>query len=176
MRRNKSKADCNNKENEVKKQLAVLAAVSVPIIGLAGTALAHDNGGVITDNFAEKFASKFNLNKEEVNTFLNEEHKTRHAERDAKIAEALKSAGLSDEQAAALKDKKTELREAHQTWHEQNPDATIEERQAQRDSERATLETWAKEQGIDLEKVRSTLVELGIGKGHGMGGRGMMKF
>lgn len=157
----------------MKKKLLLASALAVSSFGVAGTALAtSDTGSNMRDGFATKFAERFNLNKDEVSSFMKENRDARQAEMETKVTETLKTAGFSDEQITALQNKKAEQRTEHQKWHEANPDATQEERQAHREAEKTEFEAWAKEQGIDLTKVRDSLKESGIGKGMHRGPHG----
>ena len=157
----------------MKRKLLLASAMAVSSVGIAGTAFAAtETGTTVRDEFATKLADKFNLNKNEVSTFLKEEHDARHAEMQAKVTSALKNAGFSDEQITALQNKKQEQRDVMETWRTANPDATKEERQTQRETEKTEFEAWAKEQNIDLEKVRTTLKDSGIGGHRGGGMRG----
>jgi beta-N-acetylglucosaminidase len=161
----------------VKKKLIIASAIAVSGMGMAGSALAAtstDTSG--RDDFASKFATRFNLNKDDVTKFMDENRAARDAERETKVAEALKAAGFTDSQITALKAKKAEQRTAHDAWETANPNATQAERKAQREADKVAFEVWAKDQGIDLTKVRTMLKDSGIGRGHrGMGGPGMMR-
>jgi hypothetical protein len=157
----------------MKKKLLMASALAVSSLGVAGSAMAAtETGDTFRDEMASKFAERFNLNKEDVANFMEEQHEARHAEMEAKVTEALKTAGFSDEQITSLQEKKAEQRSEHKAWREANPDATQEEREAHRTAEREEFETWATEQGIDLEKVRTTLQESGIGRGMHRGPKG----
>jgi hypothetical protein len=156
----------------MKSKLLIASALVVSGLGVAGTAAAApESGNMMRETFSSKFAERFNLNKDEVQGYMREQHEARHAEVTAKATEALKGAGFSDEQITALQSKKEEQRIAHQKWHDENPDATKEQRKAHRDSARAELKTWASEQGIDLEKVRDTLKGSGVERGMHRGPR-----
>ena len=156
----------------MKKKLLIATAVALPTIGLAGSAMAmNDNGNGMKDQVAEKLATRFNLNKDEVTSFMKEQREAHHTEMEAKVTESLKAAGFTDEQISALQTKKQEQRAEHETWRDANPDATQEERKAHHESEKTEFEAWAKDQGIDLTKVRDTLKESGIGRGMHRGPR-----
>jgi regulator of protease activity HflC (stomatin/prohibitin superfamily) len=154
----------------MKKQLLVASIITAPTIALAGTALAGQNGhsfGSQSDQYAEKLATRFNLNKEDVSTFMTEQRQERRAQIESKAAEALKAAGFSESQIAELQAKKTEQQDAMKAWREANPNATREEMKAQRDKQKTEFETWAKDKGIDLSKVRDKLKgTMPKGRGH----------
>lgn len=157
----------------MKKKLLIASALALPSIGLAGTALAVSNDGAgLNDQMAEKLATRFNLNKDEVSAFMLEQREEKRAETEAKVTEALKAAGFTDAQIAELQAKKGEQREAMKTWRDANPEATREEMKAHHEAEKAEFEAWATEQGIDLSKARETLKDSGIGRGMHRGPRG----
>jgi hypothetical protein len=159
----------------MKKKLLVASALAVSTLGVAGSAMAATNtGDTSRDEISTKLAERFNLNKDDVSAFMKEQRDARHTEMQAKVSESLKTAGFTDEQISALQTKKEEQRTEHQAWHEANPNATNEERRANREAEKAEFEAWAKDQGIDLDVVRSTLQESGMGRGMHKGPRGDM--
>ena len=89
----------------MKKKLLLASALAVSSFGVAGTALAtSDTGSTMRDGFATKFAERFNLNKDEVSSFMKENRDARQAEMETKVTETLKTAGFSDEQITALKE------------------------------------------------------------------------
>ena len=157
----------------MKKKLLIASALAVSSLGVAGTALAtSETSTTRRDEFATKLADKFKLNKYDVTSFMSEQHEVHEAEMHAKASEALKAAGFTEEQITTLQNKKSEQRNEHKAWRDANPDATKEQRQAHRDTERSEFEAWASEQGIDLTKVRDTLKESGVGRGMHRGPRG----
>ncbi len=163
----------------------IATTAAVPLIGLAtvgfASAASSTTGTNWRDSFAQAFATKFNLNVDDVKSFMTEQRTARQAEEKQQASDALKVAGFTDEQITALQNKQDELQTAGQTWRDANPNATRAEMKAHMDEERTALETWATEQGIDLTKVRDTLRDAGVrgmrlgmmgggmGRGHGMG-------
>lgn len=152
------------------KKVLLASAFTLPMIAFAGLGIASaatDTTG--QDGFAGRFATKFNLNKDDVSSFMTADRAARQAEREVKVADALKAAGFSDAQVAALKTKRAEQRTAHQAWHTANPNATQAQNQSQRDAEKVAFEAWAKDQGIDLAKVKTILEAANLSRG-GKGG------
>lgn len=156
----------------MKKSLVLAGTIAVTTMGMAGTAFAMNGNadGQYTGDLSTKLAERFNLNKDEVSSFMQERHEARHAEMEAKVSEALKAAGFSDEQVTALQNKKQEQRDTMEAWREANPNATHQEMHTQRDEQKAAFEAWAVEQGIDLTKVRDAVKDaMPMRGGHGRG-------
>ena len=168
------------KENYMKKltKIMIASAAALPIVGIASMSFASAATGTTTnwrDTFAQNLATKFNLNKDDVTKFMDEQKAARETEMKTKVSAALKAAGFTDAQISALQTKQDEQHTARKAWRDANPDATRAESKAHMFTERAAFETWAKDQGIDLTKVKDTLRAAGLGMlgGHGHGG-GMM--
>ena len=151
----------------------IATGITIPMVGLAGMSLVSaastTTGTSWRDTFAQSLATKFNLNKDDVSKFLDEQKTARETEMKTKVADALKTAGFTDAQITALQAKQDERRTAHEAWETAHPNATQAEEKAQRDSEKTTFKAWAKDQGIDLTKVHDTLQSAGLGRGHSHG-------
>ena len=147
----------------------IVAGAALPMIGLASVAAHAAVDTSTSDSFATKLATKFNLNKTDVAKFLNDERTSRQADKQSSINAALKAAGLSDTQITALQAKRDAQRTAHDAWETANPNATRAEEKAWRDADKGAMDAWAKDQGIDLVKVRTALRNADVGH---MGGRG----
>lgn len=149
--------------------------------GLAGASAVNAMNGANGDGLAEKLATTFNIDKTKVQETLDSYHSERHAEREAEMTaqrdaafEQLVADGvLTQAQADALKEKREAQHNERKAERESMKNMTAEERKAkmdekreQRDAKRAEMEAWAKEQGIDLAKVREALREHGVGPRH----------
>ncbi|MDQ5972095.1 MAG: hypothetical protein QG553_254 [Patescibacteria group bacterium] len=124
------------------------------------------------DTIVDKLASKFNLNKEEVKQVFEDERKAHMAEREARVADKLQALvdnkTITAEQKTAIEAKLTELKSKHQANRDAMKDMTPEERKAKFDAERSALEAWAKDQGLDLSKLKGIFMsERGHGREHG---------
>lgn len=143
----------------------MIGTVGLGSLAAGGVASAEtqSNGGSIVD----KIATTFNLNKDEVQKVFDEEREARKAQHEAKRAERLQ--GLVDdgtitaEQKTAIEAKLEELSTKREENREALRDMSEDERRVKMDEERESLEAWAKEQGLDLSKLRGVFV----------GGRGM---
>ncbi len=124
------------------------------------------------DTIVDKLASRFNLNKDEVKQVFEDEHKAHMAERQAKLADKLQALvdnkTITAEQKTAIEAKLTELHTKHQANRDAMKDLTPEEHKAKMEQERSALEAWAKEQGLDLAKLKGIFMgERGPGREHG---------
>ena len=119
-----------------------------------------------------KIAGKFNLDENELNTFLQEERGTRQAEMQQRFVEKLDGAvadgNLTAEQKELILQKHEEMKnqrpEKPENWHELSQEerqAGMEERRAKHDE----LEAWLEENGISEEYF-------GLGGGEGMKHKG----
>lgn len=171
----------------MKKQLVIAGAIaSIGIAGLTGIGIA--NAETTSSNtsphtkLVEALASKFNLNKDEVEKVFDEQHATMQAERTAKVNESLAKlvtdGKLTQAQADAIKAKRTELeaareankpdRSALDAMTEEQRKTEMEKHRTERETKRTELESWAKEQGIDAQYLRYIMG--GDKGGHGPGG------
>lgn len=130
-------------KNKVMIGLASLAAVTT-IVGVASTSVFAETGASGT-TLVDRIATKFNLNKDEVQAVFNEDRAAKEAERINLISEELQAAvddgDITADQKALIETKLKEL-------------------QATRASERTALQEWADANSIDLKYVM-------------MGGRGL---
>lgn len=154
--------------SKLKTALFASAIASTSILGIGATTLATTSEP--QDDFASKIATRFNLSKEEVKKFLNEEHQAREQEREKRMSETLQKkvddGTITAEQKQKLEAKLKELHEVRKKEKEQNQGSrpSREEMKAKHDTQKAELEKWASENGIDLEKV---LPRIGEGRKHG---------
>lgn len=158
---------------KISTKLLLAGAAFAPIVGLSGVSLAQAATNTDTnwrDSFAQSFATKFNVNKDDVTKFMDERRTIKQAEMKQKMSDALKAGGFSDSQITALADKKQSDREAMKAWRDANPNATRAEMKAQHDKLEADFSQWAKDQGIDLTKVQAALKSADIGRGGKRGG------
>lgn len=118
------------------------------------------------DSLASKIASKFNLNKDEVQTVLNEhrtemhaEFREKHLERlEERLTQAVQDGDLTEEQKTKILD----YLKSQETNLENLEDKTKEERKAAFEAHREELKKWAEDNGIDEKYVL-------FGGGHGSG-------
>lgn len=148
-----------------------LAAVTV--IAFAGSAAvladSENQGGALAD----KIATKFNLNKEDVQATIGEHRGQKGANRgvrqEANLSAAVQEGKITEEQKQALIAKYKEV--AGERGSRQG--SSQEERDAARAEHRAGMESWAAENGINLDDLHEGMEKGGPrGERKGMGGPG----
>ncbi len=162
----------------MKKQLAVIGAVTaISAAGMTGVGLAHAANTSSTNtnpmsNLVDAIASKFNLNKTDVQAVFDEQHSQMETEREteikAEVAQLVTDGKLTQDQADKINAKRAELqkeREANRTSDQSLSDA---ERKAKMDEHKTALDTWLKDNGIDQQYAYLLMG----GRGHGPGGPG----
>ena len=160
------------------KSLIVASVVGTFGLGglaTAGVANAESSAGSSTDpmsSLVEKIASTFHIDKTKVQSLFDEDRTTRQAEREKQQATELQKlvdAGtITSAQKTAIEAKLAALKKEREADRDTMKNLTADERKAKMDEKRTELESWAKEQGIDLAKLKGIL-----GGGHGgPGGRG----
>ncbi len=162
----------------MKKHLVIAAtAATIGIAGLgAGVAHAATNSDSTTSTspmsgLVDKLASKFNLNKAEVQQVFDEQKATMNAERETKVKEAVAKLvtdkKITQAQADLINAKRESLEKERETNKDSFTDLTQDERKAKMDEKKTALESWAKDNGIDTQYLRYVM-----GGGHGHGGPG----
>lgn len=148
------------------KKIAALTAAGL-IVGFLGVghALAQTSTTSPTQTLAEKLAAKFNLNKDDVNTFLTQTQEERRQEMQTKrqeemstkLDQAVKDGVITADQKQKILDKQAEM-------------------QKQREQHRTEMEKWASDNGIDFSKLSGYGIGGFGGRGFGGGhGHGMMR-
>lgn len=155
------------------KSIALSAAALTAIggLGVVGTTVASaqtdSNSG--NTSLVDKLASKFNLNKADVQKVFDEDRSQHEAEREAKdkarLDQAVKDGKLTQEQEDKIIAKQKELKSERDTNRDAMKDKTDAERKATMDAKKAELEKWAKDNNVPIEY-------LGPGGGHGPRGHG----
>ncbi|HJQ08160.1 MAG TPA: hypothetical protein VJ836_01610 [Candidatus Saccharimonadales bacterium] len=140
----------------LKKPLLIAgAATAVGLAGIVGMGVASaatdSASGIPT--LAEKIATKFNLNKDEVQAVFDEEKVARHAEMQKHMEERLSQAVTDGKLTAEQKDKiLAKLQELHANRESERAsmqDMTAEERKKHMQSKHAELRQWAEDNGIN---------------------------
>lgn len=148
---------------------SLVAGTILGTIGIGSLATANivgaESGTTSTDNpqssLIEKIASTFNIDKSKLQTLFDEDREARQAEREAEQAERLQTlvddGTITSAQKTAIEKKIAEMKSEREANRDAMKDLTDEERKTKMDEERAALEAWAKEQGLDLSKLRGVL-------------------
>lgn len=160
----------------MKKHLAIAAtAATIGLAGLgAGVAHAATTDSTKTDRMSslvDKIATKFNLNKTEVQQVFDTQKTEMQAEREtqvkADIAKLVTDGKITQAQADAINTKRAELEKTREANKDTMKNATKDERKAAMDEHKTDLEAWAKQNNIDSQYLRYVM-----GGGHGHGGPG----
>lgn len=152
----------------------LIPTLALTIASISG-AVAIDNasahgfgGGEGRDSFIQSLVEKFNLNEDEVDSFLEEQRAARQEERKTEREEHLNqlvSEGkLTEDQKSALIEKMEENQAEREANREEFQNMTREERRAQRQEHRDEMDQWFEDQGIDKDDLG---LRGGMGKGHG---------
>lgn len=162
----------------MKRQLvAVGIATAVSVTGLAGMGIAN----AATDStsstnpmssMVDAIATKFNLNKSDVQAVFDSQHTKMEASREADVkadvAQLVTDGKLTQDQADKINAKRAELEKEREANKPSATDTTTtrEQRKVEMDAKRTELETWAKDNGIDTTYLKYVM---GGGHGHGHG-------
>lgn len=147
---------------------SLIVASVVGTVGLGGLTTASiasaESGSTSTDpmsSLVDKIASTFNIDKTKLQTLFDEERDAREAEREKQQAERLQTlvddGTITAAQKSAIEAKIVEMKKERDADREAIENLSDEERKAKMDEKRTELESWAKEQGLDLTKLRGVL-------------------
>lgn len=138
-----------------KSMLAAGVVTTIAVAGVAGigAASAHSNGN---DTMVDRIATKFGLNRDEVQTVFNDQREEMHEQREernaTRLQELVDDGTLSAEQKTALEAKHEEMETAREALRDQN--LSREEMREQMETSREEFKTWAESQGIDIDDIR----------------------
>lgn len=157
----------------MKSKKIIISAIALAILSLVSVlgvrSVRADEKGVYPP-IVKKLVERFNLNTEEVQQVFDEAREERQQEMQARFEERLNQAvsegKINQEQKEAIIAKKDEMKANRGKFKDLAP----EERHQNREAHRQEMETWAEENGIDLD-----LVPMLLGGGH-RGGFGSPHF
>lgn len=138
---------------------SLLIGVSVASAGLAGVggvgvASAMTQTDTNSTSIVEKIASKFNLNKDEVQKVFDEVHEERHAEmqerQQERLTQAVTDGKLTQEQADHITAATKEISELMQQAKSSDTNETV---RAEVREKVAALRDWAKENDVDMKYI-----------------------
>lgn len=138
---------------------SLLIGVSVASAGLAGVggvgvASAMTPTDTNSTSIVEKIASKFNLDKDEVQKVFDEVHEERHAEMQAKqqerLTQAVADGKLTQEQADHIMTSTKEITELMQQAKSSDANETV---RAEVREKVDALRDWAKENDVDMKYI-----------------------
>ncbi len=151
--------------------LAVAGIVGSSVVATSAMANESTSGQGRMSGLVEMIAQKFNLNQDEVQAVFEQAREEQHAQHQAQELERLEAlveeGTLTQEQKVLITAKQAELKASQESQKESFQDMTLEERQEAMETQKAELEAWAQENGIDI-----TLLQQGRRGAGGPGGRG----
>ena len=144
----------------IKKPLIIAGAVATigvaGVTGLGTASAASDTSG--SNKLVDKIATKFNLDKSEVEAVFQEEKSEREAERQQKAEERLDKlvaeGKLTEDQKSKILAKHAELRAQMEKGQGSLKDKTKEEMRALMQERQEELKAWAEQQGIPVKYLK----------------------
>ena len=128
---------------------------------------AYGNGTDFHNQMAQKFSQRFNLNQAEVESFLNDSFQERQKERQTyqenRLNQLVLDGKITQEQKEAILKKREEM----MNEMEEMTNLSWEEQKTEREKHQNEMESWAKENGVDLNEVMP-IAGGGFGRGMGM--------
>jgi polyhydroxyalkanoate synthesis regulator phasin len=153
---------------KIKRTVLVSTAVAAAVVGGvggAGIASAATNSTNGESSIVDKLASKFNLNKADVQAVFDENHKEREAQHEAdqkqRLTDAVSNGKLTQAQADHITAVRDEIKMLRGT---SNPHDLSQDVRDQIKDKMDSLRDWAEDNNIDMQYVML---------GHGGGMRGM---
>lgn len=166
----------------MKKQLAIagivagIATAGVTGVGIANAATTSTTSTNPMSSLVDAIASKFNLNKSDVQAVFDAQRTQMQAEREAQIkeevAQLVSDGKITQAQADKINAKRAEIQKEREANKDTATTNTREEMKTEMDAKRTELEKWAKDNGISTDYLRYVM---GGGHGHGGPGHGMEK-
>lgn len=152
------------KMNSIKKPLLVAGIVGTVGIGTLATGAvanaesgATESGGPMS-GLVDKLVSTFNLDKDKVQEVFDEQRTEMEQQREQGRAEKLQAlvddGTITSAQKTAIETKIKEMKESREQNKDSFKDMTEEERKSAMDEKRIEMESWAEEQGIDLNELK----------------------
>lgn len=141
------------------RKFSAAFAVLAAIVGIGGLSLANrasaDTANSPHESLIERIASKFNLNKSDVENVFNEDRKAHQAEMTAKFEERLTQAvtdgKITEEQKTLILQKHKELQTERESDRENWKNMTREERQTEMQKRHDELKAWLEANNIPTD-------------------------
>ncbi|NTU72782.1 hypothetical protein HGB07_01240 [Candidatus Roizmanbacteria bacterium] len=148
--------------------LVVLTIVGIGVFGATQTS-AQTNSGFTS--LVEQIATKFGLKQSDVQAVFDQHRQDRQTQMEtqfeAKLSQDVKDGKITEAQKQLIIAKHKELAVNRQKYKESLKSMTADQRKTTREKEKNDLETWAKQNNIDLKYLYGGLGN-GFGRGHGM--------
>ncbi len=130
-------------------------AVGLASLGIVASVSADSSN---SDNLSSKIAQKFNLNQEEVQKVFDEHKGEMHQEHQAKISTKLddyvSSGKITANQKTLIINKLDEMHKQREDNKESLKNLTQEERKLKMEEKKTELESWAEQNGINIELLK----------------------
>lgn len=162
----------------MKKQLAIaglvagIATAGITGVGIASAATTSTSSTNPMSSLVDAIASKFNLNKSDVQAVFDQQKAKNEADRETKVkeevAQLVKDGKITQAQADKINAKRAELEKQREADRTTNQNLSETDRKAKMEAERTALEQWAKDNGISTDYLKYV-----HGGGRGHGGPGM---
>jgi hypothetical protein len=140
----------------MKAKKSLLAASAIAVLGLSALTALRANStyaAANSSNLINRFAERFNLNRDEVQSVFDEHRSSQMAERGQimqdRLAQAVTDGKITQAQADLLLVKHTEM----QTFMASLTDKTMEERREAMQTKRDEMRQWAQENNIPLQNL-----------------------
>ncbi len=161
------------------KNLAAIGAITaISAAGFTGVQIASaatDTSTTSTNpmsSLVDAVASKFNLNKTEVQAVFDEQRDKMESEREAEIkeqvAQLVTDGKLTQGQADKINAKRAELKTEREANRASDQDLSMTERKAKMEEHKTAIDSWMSDNDIDDQYAYLLMG----GRGHGPGGHG----
>lgn len=161
----------------MKKQLAIaglvagIATAGVAGMGIANAATTTASSTNPMSSLVDAVASKFNLNKADVQAVFDEQKTKMEAEREteakADVAQLVTDGKITQAQADKINAKRAELQKEREANKDTASTKTRDEMKTEIEAKKTELEKWASDNGISTDYLRYVM-----GGGHRHGGPG----
>lgn len=133
-----------------------MAAIGVS--GLVGVGVVSAQPANGRSSLVDAVASKFNLNKSDVQKVFDENKAQHQAEHQQKVSDRLQKlvddGTITASQKTAIEAKLKDFRASREADMSSMKDLTPAERKAKMEAHKTELESWAKAQGLDLSRLK----------------------
>ena len=137
--------------------IPAIALGALSLVSVLGVSSVRADENSTLHPVAQRLAERFNLNVDEVDQVFGEEREERQQQMqvrfEERLDESLNDGKITEEQRQAIIAKRDEMRGEREEFRGQ----MSEERQENREVHREEMESWAEENGIDLDSLPELL-------------------
>lgn len=152
--------------------------IPVAVLTVAGATFlsahyVHAQGNSATaSSIVQKIAQKFGLKEADVQSVFDEERQQHmsemHVKFEGQLTQDVKDGKITEAQKQLILAKSTEFETLHETQKEAFKNMNPEQRRTAMEAKHAELETWAKQNNIDMKYILGHKGMIGKGRGMGM--------